>query len=102
MDEAGAGYLGGCNCLGYFAGCLVALFLPAYVSLRTILRLSILGAALSIAMCAWNLGFAWLALGRLLTGLAGASLVIHTPSLALDLRSQGRTASLSRGPTWGR
>ena len=83
VDEAGAGYLGGFNCLGYFAGCLVALFLPAYVSLRTILRLSILGAALSIAMCAWNLGFAWLALGRLLTGLAGASLVIHTPSLAL-------------------
>ncbi len=34
-------------------------------------------------MCAWDLGFVWLALGRAATGLGGASLVIHTPSVAL-------------------
>ena len=30
VTKAGAGYLGGFNCLGYLIGCLGALFLPAY------------------------------------------------------------------------
>ena len=41
-------------------------------------------AVLGQAMCAWDFGFAWLAVGRFVTGLAGASIVIHTPTLVLQ------------------
>ena len=83
VTKAGAGYLGGFNCLGYLIGCLGALFLPAYLSVRLLLRLSLVIAVGGLVMCAWDLGFVWLALGRAATGLGGASLVVHTPSVAL-------------------
>ena len=83
VDKAGAGYLGGFSCLGYLIGCLAALFLPATLGVRRLLRISLLVAVFGETMSAWNLGFAWLALGRAVTGLAGASLVIHTPSVVL-------------------
>ena len=83
VTKAGAGYLGGFNCLGYLIGCLGALFLPAYLSVRLLLRLSLVIAVGGLVMCAWDLGFVWLALGRAATGLGGASLVVHTPSVVL-------------------
>ncbi len=83
VDKAGAGYLGGFNALGYLGGAIVAILLPKHLSLGLILRVSIVTVFLSLLMCAWNLGFAWLATARTLTGLAGAVLVIHAPSLAL-------------------
>ena len=83
VDKAEAGYLGGFNALGYLGGAIVAILLPNHLSLGLILRVSIVTVFLSLLMCAWSLGFAWLATARTLTGLAGAVLVIHAPSLAL-------------------
>ena len=83
VDKAGAGYLGGFNALGYLGGALAAIFLPARLSLGFILRASIVMVLVSLVMSGWNLGFAWLAAARMLNGLAGAVLVIHSPSLAL-------------------
>ena len=83
VTKSGAGYLGGFNCLGYLVGCLAALFLPAYLSVRLLLRLSLVISVGGLVMCAWDLGFVWLAFGRAVTGLGGASRVIHTPSVAL-------------------
>ena len=83
VDKAGAGYLGGFNALGYLCGALVAILLPARLSLGIILRVSIVAVVVSLVMCGWNLGFAWLATARTLNGMAGAVLVIHAPSLAL-------------------
>ncbi|MCH2180725.1 MAG: MFS transporter [Mariniblastus sp.] len=84
VTKPGAGYLGGFNCMGYLIGCLSALFLPRYLGIRFLLRTSLVLAVLGQAMCAWDLGFAWLALGRFVTGFAGASIVIHTPTLVLQ------------------
>jgi len=83
VDQAGAGYLGGFNALGYLCGALVAILLPSRLPLRGILRASIVAVLVSLVMCGWSLGFAWLAAARVLTGLGGAALVIHAPSLAL-------------------
>ena len=84
VTKPGAGYLGGFNCLGYLLGCLAALFLRGTPGVRILLRASLLLAVIGQTMSAWNLGFVWLATGRFLTGLAGASLVIHTPSVILQ------------------
>ena len=84
VTKPGAGYLGGFNCFGYLLGCLAALFLPRFFGVRFLLRLSLVLAVLGQAMCAWDLGFGWLALGRFVTGLAGASMVIHAPALVLQ------------------
>ena len=81
--KAGAGYLGGFNCLGYVLGCVAALQLPHLISIRSLLRISLLCLIVGLGMCAWDGGFAWLALGRAVTGFGGASLVIHTPAVAL-------------------
>ncbi|MCP4814411.1 MAG: YbfB/YjiJ family MFS transporter [Planctomycetaceae bacterium] len=84
VTKPGAGYLGGFNCMGYLLGCVSALFLPRHVGIRFLLRISLVLAVVGQAMCAWDLGFAWLALGRFVTGFAGASIVIHTPTLVLQ------------------
>jgi len=83
VSKAGAGYLSGFNCLGYLSGCLAALFLPARVGVRRLLQLSLVFAVVGQFLSAWNLGFTYLAFARALTGMAGASLVILTPSLVL-------------------
>lgn len=84
VSKPGAGYLGGFNCLGYLLGCIAALSLPRKFGVRRLMRGSLVLAVAGQAMCAWDLGFAWLSLGRFVTGFAGASLVIHTPSLVLQ------------------
>ena len=83
VSKAGAGYLSGFNCLGYLLGCVAALFLPGRVGVRLLLRVSLILAVVGQVMSAWDFGFAYLALARGLTGMAGASLVILTPSVVL-------------------
>ena len=83
VSKAGAGYLSGFNCLGYLLGCVAALFLPGRVGVRLLLRVSLVLAVVGQVMSAWDFGFAYLALARGLTGMAGASLVILTPSVVL-------------------
>ena len=84
VSKPGAGYLGGFNCLGYLMGCIAALSLPRKVGVRRLMRVSLVLAVAGQAMCAWDLSFNWLALGRFVTGFAGASLVIHSPSVVLQ------------------
>ncbi|MEE2678365.1 MAG: YbfB/YjiJ family MFS transporter [Myxococcota bacterium] len=83
VDKAGAGYLGGFNCLGYILGCVAALELPRRISIRWILRVALILVPAGLVMCAWDFGFAWLAIGRAISGFGGAALVIHTPAVAL-------------------
>ena len=83
LTKAGAGYLSGFNCLGYLLGCVAALFLPVRVGVRLLLRVSLVLAVVGQVMSAWDFGFAYLAVARGLTGMAGASLVILTPSVVL-------------------
>ena len=83
VDKAGAGYISGFNCLGYLLGCLSALFLPGRVGARVLLRTSLALAVVGQVMSAWDFGFAYLALARGVTGMAGASLVILAPSVVL-------------------
>lgn len=48
------------------------------IGVKLLLRVSLVLAVCGLAMCSWDLGFAWLACGRLVTGFAGASLVIQS------------------------
>ena len=100
VDKAGAGYLGGFSCLGYLIGCFAALFLPATLGVRRLLRISLLMAVIGETMSAWNLGFGWLAFGRAVTGFGGASLVIHTPSVVLP-HVPNRWKKISVGVVFG-
>ena len=84
VTKAGAGYLSGFNCLGYLTGCLGGLFLPSRWGVRRLLQFSLALAVVGQTLSAWDGGFAYLALARALTGMAGASLVILTPSLVLQ------------------
>lgn len=84
VTKAGAGYISGFNCVGYLVGCLGGLFLPPRVGIRRLLQISLVLAVIGQTLSAWNLGFAYFAFARAVTGMAGASLVILTPSLVLD------------------
>jgi predicted MFS family arabinose efflux permease len=84
VTKAGAGYISGFNCVGYLIGCLGGLFLPARVGIRRLLQISLALAVIGQALSAWNLGFAYFAFARAVTGMAGASLVILTPSIVLE------------------
>ena len=81
VSKAEAGYLGAFNGLGYIIGCLMALWLPQITGIRLLMRSSLILAVIGIGMCFWNLGFAWLSLGRFLSGSAAAIMVIHTTAL---------------------
>lgn len=83
LTKSSAGYISGFNCLGYLIGCLAGLFLPSRIGAQRLLRASLALAVVGQVMSAWNLGFAYLALARGITGMAGASLVILTPSIVL-------------------
>ena len=84
VSKAGAGYLSGFNCLGYLTGCVGALFLPSRWGVRRLLQFSLALAVIGQTLSAWNGGFVYLAFARAVTGMAGASLVILTPSLVLQ------------------
>ena len=81
VTKAEAGYLGAFNGLGYIVGCLIALLLPRITGIRLLMRSSLILAVIGIGMCFWNLGFAWLSLGRFIAGLAAAVMIIHTTAL---------------------
>ena len=83
VSKAGAGYISGFNCIGYLFGCLAALFLPGRFGVRRLLRTSLVLAVVGQVMSAWDLGFAYLAFARGVTGMSGASLVILAPSVVL-------------------
>ena len=83
VTKAEAGYLGAFNGFGYIIGCLTALWLPRLTGVRLLMRGSLVLAVIGVGMCIWNLGFAWLSLGRFLAGLAASVMVIHTTALVV-------------------
>ncbi len=76
-------YLGAANLLGYFIGALVAHSLSERFSPRLVMAASFAGIALSFVLCAGAGGFLWFFCWRLVSGIAGAILMVVGPSLAL-------------------
>ncbi|MBB3219484.1 YbfB/YjiJ family MFS transporter [Pseudoduganella umbonata] len=69
-------YLGAANFAGYFAGALSGRRLGARFSNRTMLRWMMALAALSFAACAFPVSLAWYFGWRLLSGFAGAVVMV--------------------------
>ncbi|WP_447926515.1 YbfB/YjiJ family MFS transporter [Vreelandella sp. EE27] len=76
-------YLGAANLLGYFIGALVAHPLSERFSGRWVMGASFVGIALSFVLCAAEGCFGWFFFWRLVSGIAGAVLMVVGPSLAL-------------------
>jgi len=80
---AEAAYLGAANLMGYLIGAMAASRLSTYLPLRTLLGVCFTVIVLSFVLCAGPFGFAWFFLWRLLSGVAGAVLMVLGPSTAL-------------------
>nr|WP_273423967.1 YbfB/YjiJ family MFS transporter [Halomonas sp.] len=76
-------YLGAANLLGYFIGALAAHSLSEHFSPRLVMAASFAGIVLSFVLCAGAGGFLWFFFWRLVSGVAGAILMVVGPSLAL-------------------
>lgn len=76
-------YLGAANLLGYFIGALAAHTLSERFSPRLVMAASFAGIAFSFVLCAGAGGFLWFFFWRLVSGIAGAILMVVGPSLAL-------------------
>lgn len=76
-------YLGAANLLGYFIGALAAHSLSERFSPRLVVAASFAGIALSFILCAGAGGFGWFFFWRMVSGIAGATLMVVGPSLAL-------------------
>ncbi|MCP5915958.1 MFS transporter, partial [Klebsiella pneumoniae] len=69
-------YLGAANFAGYFAGALSGRRLGARFSNRAMLRWMMALAALSFAACAFPVSLAWYFAWRLVSGFAGAVVMV--------------------------
>ena len=76
-------YLGAANLLGYFIGALAAHALSERFSARLVMGASFAAIGLSFMLCAGAGGFYWFFFWRLVSGIAGAILMVVGPSLAL-------------------
>ncbi|CAO1666335.1 Major facilitator superfamily (MFS) profile domain-containing protein [Halomonas sp. NYA30] len=76
-------YLGAANLMGYFIGALAAHWLSERFSPRMVMAASFAGITLSFVLCAGAGGFLWFFFWRLVSGIAGAILMVVGPSLAL-------------------
>ena len=82
FTPAQAGYLGAANIAGYLAGAASARLAGKHLGARTALRLCMMLATASFFACVRPAGFAWFALWRFLSGLAGAGLtILAAPSI---------------------
>ncbi len=89
-----AAYLGAANLLGYFIGALSAHALSERFSIRGVMACAFASTALSFLLCAGPGAFAWFFFWRLVSGVAGAILMVVGPSLALSATPAGRRASV--------
>ncbi|MBT2785516.1 YbfB/YjiJ family MFS transporter [Halomonas sp. ISL-106] len=87
-------YLGAANLLGYFIGALSAHALSERFSPRLVIGTSFAAIALSFMLCAGAGNFAWFFCWRLVSGIAGAVLMVVGPSLALAATPPERRASV--------
>lgn len=89
-----AAYLGAANLLGYLLGALSGHALSERFPARSVIGVSFAGIALSFLFCASPASFAWFFLWRLVSGLAGAVLMVVGPSLALSVTPAARRTSV--------
>ena len=83
-------YLGAANIAGYLAGAAGARGLARRFGTRRVLRLAMLATAASLLACALQAGFAWVLAWRLISGLAGAVLMVLAAPSVLVLVAQPR------------
>lgn len=83
FDASDAVYLGAANLLGYLIGALSAHRLTERFAPRLVVAVSLVAIVLSFLLCAWPAGFYWFFVWRLLSGVAGAVLLVVVPSMAL-------------------
>ena len=76
FSPAEAAYLGAANLVGYLVGALAGRRLAAIMEAAGALRLLMLLAATSFLACAAPLSFAWFAVWRCLSGIAGGGLMV--------------------------
>lgn len=79
-----AAYLGAANLLGYLIGALVGHPLSERIPARAAIGLSFVAISLSFLFCAVPGSFGWFFVWRLMSGIAGAVLMVVGPSLALS------------------
>ena len=83
-------YLGAANIAGYLGGAAGARGLARRAGVRRVLRLAMAAAVLSLLACALQAGFAWVLAWRLVSGLAGAVLMVLAAPSVLPLMPQHR------------
>lgn len=87
-------YLGAANLLGYFIGALSAHTLSERFPVRAVMGASFVAIALSFFFCAGEGSFGGFFFWRLVSGIAGAVLMVVGPSLALSATSPERRPSV--------
>ena len=83
FDPAQAAYLGAANLAGYVGGALIARPLAARAGARAVLRGMMVLATASFFTCAAPLSFSWFFLWRLVSGVAGGTLMVLAAPTAL-------------------
>lgn len=78
-------WLGAANLLGYFVGALTTHRLAHRIAPGNLVRLAMIAATVSFFACAFDLGYAWFFGWRLVSGVAGAMLmVLASPTVLAD------------------
>jgi predicted MFS family arabinose efflux permease len=85
LTDPQANYVGSFNFAGYFIGALTAHTLSKYIGKMSLARITLILACVTLFLCAWHLGFAWLSFWRFLAGIFGAFLIVLTPSIVMRL-----------------
>jgi predicted MFS family arabinose efflux permease len=96
LSETEAAYLGAGGVLGYLIGACLAARIAARFGMTVAVRAAFVLATLSLLACVPQLGFWWFLPWRLLSGIAGAVLMVLGPSLMLI-----RTVASERGRAGG-
>ncbi len=96
VSESEAAYLGAAGVLGYLVGAALAARVASRFGMTDAVRAAFLLAVLSLAACVPQLGFWWFLPWRVLSGIAGAILMVLGPSLMLI-----RTVAGERGRAGG-
>ncbi|KAA5603952.1 YbfB/YjiJ family MFS transporter [Roseospira marina] len=83
FGPSAAAYLGAANLLGYLVGAVSGHALSERLAPRRLVGLCFVGIVLSFVLCAVPGPFAWFLVWRVVSGVAGAILMVVGPSLAL-------------------